>query len=645
MAQPTPFSPSSSSHNNHNNSNSNNHGHSHSHSNSSSIPASTKQTIYSTRSGIAKGSSQSVRHQHLRTRSSDYGLSHLHLASNSSYIQPSSNVSVKPPTLRHYHSLSDQSLSDKSSQSSALSSPPILLPAVNLGSSPMPFSPGNSSSPAASMASEVYSNAPGSHPLVRMPDEQQFIAPLSSNGQQHNQPPSSQQYIPAGSLEMASMSTTSNASSSLLKASSFGSTSSLMSFEDPNNSMYANRLSRPTDSYSPQRQNFTNAPAYANVARPVSSSLIPPAGTTPGASGNLHYNPHSSPRLQNVGGGYPQQPSGSNLQQSSTHQADLLNSKSPSMPYSPMMISSPVTPKINSSANPWGSPMGTPSNHPSSPGQGAQGQNITKQPQSSFPPPPQPQIKLHRAPQPPAPAQQHPQETHFASSPLRQQMASSTLNSGLLGSTISNENLPLQQQPQAGQYQQHQQQTTAPIRQNMVHHNSTSQIQPHLSPAPQPPAPPVSYVLPSSIAPPTFHRIRSKSELAPVINPHPKYRRALPEGGSLSPLAALTKQLPTTYHICNPAFNYQSSKNPRRILTKPGEGKLNNGFDNADSDYILYVNDILGIDEQRRYVVLSVFYKSSSLIILDILYSMFSAKVHSDKSSSVKTWPTKKLLP
>lgn len=106
--------------------------------------------------------------------------------------------------------------------------------------------------------------------------------------------------------------------------------------------------------------------------------------------------------------------------------------------------------------------------------------------------------------------------------------------------------------------------------------------------------------------PPSFSRVRSKSDLVPVVHEQPKFRRALPEGGTLSPLAALTKQLSTTYHICNPEFNYQSSKNPRRILTKPSDGTHNNGYDNADSDYILYVNDILGVEEKRRYLVLDI---------------------------------------
>lgn len=65
----------------------------------------------------------------------------------------------------------------------------------------------------------------------------------------------------------------------------------------------------------------------------------------------------------------------------------------------------------------------------------------------------------------------------------------------------------------------------------------------------------------------------------------------------LKPLQALTSHLPSTYRICNPSFKYESSRNPRRVLTKPSKGVKNDGFDNEDSDYILYVNDILGSEE------------------------------------------------
>lgn len=108
------------------------------------------------------------------------------------------------------------------------------------------------------------------------------------------------------------------------------------------------------------------------------------------------------------------------------------------------------------------------------------------------------------------------------------------------------------------------------------------------------------------LPPAAFRLVHSRSDLHPVSNPQPSYRRALPEGGFVSPLNALTTQLTATYQICNPLFSYQSSKNPRRVLTKPSEPKLNNGYDNAESDYLLYVNDILGAAENRRYLVLDI---------------------------------------
>jgi dual specificity protein kinase YAK1 len=69
----------------------------------------------------------------------------------------------------------------------------------------------------------------------------------------------------------------------------------------------------------------------------------------------------------------------------------------------------------------------------------------------------------------------------------------------------------------------------------------------------------------------------------------------------MKPLCALTMHLPTTYRLCNDEFTYESSRNPRRCLTKPGKGVKNDGFDNEDSDYILYVNDVLGTDQGHKY--------------------------------------------
>ncbi|KAH7127683.1 kinase-like domain-containing protein [Dactylonectria macrodidyma] len=108
---------------------------------------------------------------------------------------------------------------------------------------------------------------------------------------------------------------------------------------------------------------------------------------------------------------------------------------------------------------------------------------------------------------------------------------------------------------------------------------------------------------------PEFKKLRTPSDLRPKVNAQPPFRRANPEGGFISPLQALTVHLPATYRICNPSFKYESSRNPRRVLTKPSKGVKNDGYDNEDSDYILYVNDILGSEEaghKNRYLILDV---------------------------------------
>lgn len=108
---------------------------------------------------------------------------------------------------------------------------------------------------------------------------------------------------------------------------------------------------------------------------------------------------------------------------------------------------------------------------------------------------------------------------------------------------------------------------------------------------------------------PRFRKVQSLQEVSHRVHTQPLYRRADPEGGFLSPLQALTTHLPATYRICNPNFKYESSRNPRRVLTKPSKGVKNDGYDNEDSDYILYVNDILGSEEashKNRYLILDV---------------------------------------
>ncbi|KAI5867947.1 kinase-like protein [Durotheca rogersii] len=108
---------------------------------------------------------------------------------------------------------------------------------------------------------------------------------------------------------------------------------------------------------------------------------------------------------------------------------------------------------------------------------------------------------------------------------------------------------------------------------------------------------------------PQFKNVGAVADLRPKVNSQPPFRRANPEGGFISPLQALTVHLPATYRICNPNFKYESSRNPRRVLTKPSKGTKNDGYDNEDSDYILYVNDILGSEEgghKNRYLILDV---------------------------------------
>ncbi|KAF5106105.1 hypothetical protein DV453_004222 [Geotrichum candidum] len=324
---------------------------------------------------------------------------------------------------------------------------------------------------------------------------------MSEDSSHYNSPPASHfsvQRKPVGSHTPTGM----------LQRSSFGSTSSLMSFDDPKNSMYSGGSPAHT-----QQQPQQQPQQHIKPAQLASSSSST-------SSSRLHYNPHPSPRLQ-------------------TSASQALPDQLPSMPNS-----------TNNSNN-----NNNISQH-----------RLMKQVSHSHLPQQQNHDVFAR---------------HHQQQPLHQQH---------LG-------VPDQQQGYSHQFQ------VAPVRRSMVHHNSTSQItHPFLNASPLTP-PIVSH--PATYAP-SFKPIHSKAELTPVLNPVPKYRRALPEGGSLSPLQALTKHLSTTYHICNPTFNYQSSKNPKRILTKPGEGKLHNGFDNENSDYILFVNDILGVEEQRRYLVLDV---------------------------------------
>ncbi|KAI8326003.1 kinase-like protein, partial [Martensiomyces pterosporus] len=73
---------------------------------------------------------------------------------------------------------------------------------------------------------------------------------------------------------------------------------------------------------------------------------------------------------------------------------------------------------------------------------------------------------------------------------------------------------------------------------------------------------------------------------------------------SYKPLFNLTVDIVETYRKCRPEFRYESARRPRRVLTKPSEGVKNDGFDNENSDYILYVNDVIGDQEGKQYMIL-----------------------------------------
>lgn len=100
-------------------------------------------------------------------------------------------------------------------------------------------------------------------------------------------------------------------------------------------------------------------------------------------------------------------------------------------------------------------------------------------------------------------------------------------------------------------------------------------------------------------------RVNSKSDLNPRTHHQPKYRRRSVNLMHILPVNALSVYLTELYAMCQPQkFRYLKTTNPKRVLTKPSEPKFNNGCDNEDSDYILYVNDILGQEEGRKYVFL-----------------------------------------
>lgn len=76
-----------------------------------------------------------------------------------------------------------------------------------------------------------------------------------------------------------------------------------------------------------------------------------------------------------------------------------------------------------------------------------------------------------------------------------------------------------------------------------------------------------------------------------------------PPSDDPSRLKMATAGLLEVFEACNEAFRFDRSLNPRRVLTKPARPVHNGGFDNEKHDYILYVNDVLGSEEGKRYTL------------------------------------------
>ncbi|KAG8381693.1 hypothetical protein BUALT_Bualt06G0148000 [Buddleja alternifolia] len=90
---------------------------------------------------------------------------------------------------------------------------------------------------------------------------------------------------------------------------------------------------------------------------------------------------------------------------------------------------------------------------------------------------------------------------------------------------------------------------------------------------------------------------------SPILDTNPKPK--LLQVAVTRPLVArLTKDIVEIYQICNPLFRYSEESNPKRFLTSPSTGLLNDGCDNANSDLILTVNySLVNSDTKRRYIV------------------------------------------
>lgn len=112
--------------------------------------------------------------------------------------------------------------------------------------------------------------------------------------------------------------------------------------------------------------------------------------------------------------------------------------------------------------------------------------------------------------------------------------------------------------------------------------------------------------IPEEVEHPEVLKFKPFTGEMPIPTPRDKVKRISTDGQQVTPFLGLTLHLVDTYSMCVPNYNYKSSRNPRRVLTKNNQPVYNNEYDNELYDYILYVNDTLGVDEKRMYVVLDI---------------------------------------
>ncbi|KAG8918549.1 dual specificity protein kinase yak1 [Tulasnella sp. 417] len=366
----------------------------------------------------------------------------------------------------------------------------------------------------------------------------------------------------------------SNSLSSSFYPSAVGST-----YRQDNNSQQLHPYQN-TDVYSPQEYNGSYAPRRANTQASAKGVTLSPRST-------LRHQPPNSPGMSvkmeqsHTGYSYSQQPqehspatygppAGGATTDLYTPTSATGGPGSSSAPYHTASHSNAASPAPSTNTHNFPPPY------------------ASQQP-SAYPPPHHSQGQQQLPPPPPSQSGQDAYSNHpqYASQQAPQEMArasSSGLQHPSIRGSTSTPNTPLS-------HRSYQPQSLYPAGQQ-----------------------PVSFYPPPSVEPPRnrrldgIRRVRDQRDLRPMISPQPAGRRADPNGtGFLSPLKSLTTHIVSTYGICNPAFRYETTHNPRRVLTKPSKPVHNDGFDNEDYDYILYVNDWLGQDEgHNKYLILDI---------------------------------------